>query len=216
MCLVPQKNTIIACNIRNSTLSTLYIPAAFQYPETMPLPRSVRQPFAGAFSKYEIQHLRRLSRGSADPREYSRSWWLAQSCPAHAASPWIPVFFASGVRKKSNYLVQFNLLPQLTVIILRPPVQWPENLTIIQHITGRKQCRILRILCRQNLSQLFIRRSIMIILKTDLWNIHPKQIIQELFRIFRILTILCDCPGIYPNVGSFFRSCWWYVDGVRP
>ena len=31
------------------------------------------QPFAGAFSKDEIQRLRRLSRGSADPREHSRS-----------------------------------------------------------------------------------------------------------------------------------------------
>ena len=29
--------------------------------------------FAGAFSKDEIQRLRRLSRGSADPREHSRS-----------------------------------------------------------------------------------------------------------------------------------------------
>ena len=35
--------------------------------------RRNRQPFAGAFSKDEIQHLRRLSRGSADPREHSRS-----------------------------------------------------------------------------------------------------------------------------------------------
>ena len=34
---------------------------------------------------FEIRHLRRLSRGSADPREYSRSWWLAQSYPAHVA-----------------------------------------------------------------------------------------------------------------------------------
>ena len=34
------------------------------------------QPFASAFSKDEIRHLRRLSRGSADPREHSRSWWL--------------------------------------------------------------------------------------------------------------------------------------------
>ena len=31
--------------------------------ETMPLPRSVRQPFAGAFSKYEIQHLRSFREG---------------------------------------------------------------------------------------------------------------------------------------------------------
>lgn len=37
---------------------------------------------------FEIQHLRRLSRGSADPREHSRSWGLAQSCPAHVAAPW--------------------------------------------------------------------------------------------------------------------------------
>ena len=34
---------------------------------------------------FEIRHLRRLSRGSADPREHSRSWWLAQSYPAHVA-----------------------------------------------------------------------------------------------------------------------------------
>lgn len=34
---------------------------------------------------FEIRHLRRLSRGSADPREYSRSWWLAQSYTAHVA-----------------------------------------------------------------------------------------------------------------------------------
>ena len=34
------------------------------------------QPFASAFSKDEIRHLHRLSRGSADPREHSRSWWL--------------------------------------------------------------------------------------------------------------------------------------------
>ena len=33
-----------------------------------------RQPFAGAFSKDEIRHLRRLSRWSADHRESSRSW----------------------------------------------------------------------------------------------------------------------------------------------
>ena len=37
---------------------------------------------------FEIRHLRRLSRGSADPREHSRSWGLAQSCPAHVAAPW--------------------------------------------------------------------------------------------------------------------------------
>ena len=35
---------------------------------------------------FEIRHqLRLYSRGSADPREYSRSWWLAQSYPAHVA-----------------------------------------------------------------------------------------------------------------------------------
>ena len=34
---------------------------------------------------FEIRHLRRLSRGSADPHEHSRSWWLAQSYPAHVA-----------------------------------------------------------------------------------------------------------------------------------
>ena len=39
-------------------------------------------------ASFEIQHLRRLSRGSADPREHSRSWGLAQSCPAHVAAPW--------------------------------------------------------------------------------------------------------------------------------
>ena len=51
---------------------------------------------------FEIRHLRRLSRGSADPREHSRSWWLAQSYPAHVAdggkypagaSPWDISFF---------------------------------------------------------------------------------------------------------------------------
>ena len=44
-----------------------------QHPEPMPRLPLVRQPYAGALSKDEIQHLRRLSRGSADPREYSRS-----------------------------------------------------------------------------------------------------------------------------------------------
>ena len=34
---------------------------------------------------FEIRHLRRLSRGSADPREFRRCWWLAQSYPAHVA-----------------------------------------------------------------------------------------------------------------------------------
>ena len=34
---------------------------------------------------FEIRHLRSLSRGSADHREHSRSWWLAQSYPAHVA-----------------------------------------------------------------------------------------------------------------------------------
>ena len=38
-------------------------------------------------ASFEIRRLRRLSRGSADPREYSRSWRLAQSCPAHVARP---------------------------------------------------------------------------------------------------------------------------------
>ena len=36
-------------------------------------------------ASFKIRHLRRLSRGSADPREYSRSWWLAQSYPAQVA-----------------------------------------------------------------------------------------------------------------------------------
>ena len=44
-----------------------------QHPEPMPRLPLVRQPYAGALSKDEIQHLRRLSRGSADPREHSRS-----------------------------------------------------------------------------------------------------------------------------------------------
>ena len=38
-------------------------------------------------ASFEIRRLRRLSRGSADPREYSRSWRLVQSCPAHVARP---------------------------------------------------------------------------------------------------------------------------------
>ena len=38
-----------------------------QHPEPMPRLPLVRQPYAGALSKDEIQHLRRLSRGSADP-----------------------------------------------------------------------------------------------------------------------------------------------------
>ena len=48
-----------------------------QHPEPMPRLPLVRQPYAGALSKDEIQHLRRLSRGSADPREHSRSQCLA-------------------------------------------------------------------------------------------------------------------------------------------
>ena len=44
-----------------------------QHPERECMPGGGGQPFAGVFSKDEIQRLRRLSRGSADPREHSRS-----------------------------------------------------------------------------------------------------------------------------------------------
>ena len=45
-----------------------------QHPERECMPGGGGQPFAGAFSKDEIRHLRRLSRGSDGPREHSRSW----------------------------------------------------------------------------------------------------------------------------------------------
>ncbi len=84
------------CTFRLQHLSILHVPPVFntyqfymylpsptsinfthifrlQHPEPMPRLPLVRQPYAGALSKDEIQHLRRLSRGSADPREHSRS-----------------------------------------------------------------------------------------------------------------------------------------------
>ena len=61
-----------------------------------------RQPFAGALSKDEIRHLRRLSRGSADPREYSRSWRLAQICVTSGCLPGAVRPPASSVLNKTN------------------------------------------------------------------------------------------------------------------
>ena len=49
-------------------------------------------------ASFEIRRLRRLSRGSADPREYSRSWRLVQSCPAHVAANGAVCFRASPYR----------------------------------------------------------------------------------------------------------------------
>ena len=81
--------------------TTVILPASFfQKPSRShsTLPQLTTQKRASAFcsgntlwavrASFEIQHLRRLSRGSADPREHSRSWGLAQSCPAHVAAPW--------------------------------------------------------------------------------------------------------------------------------
>ena len=53
---------------------------------TSQLVSSVRNTLWAFRVSFEIRHqLRLYSRGSADPREYSRSWWLAQSYPAHVA-----------------------------------------------------------------------------------------------------------------------------------
>ena len=81
--------------------TTVILPASFfQKPSRShsTLPQLTTQKRASAFcsgntlwavrASFEIQHLRRLSRGSAGPREHSRSWGLAQSCPAHVAAPW--------------------------------------------------------------------------------------------------------------------------------
>ena len=57
---------------------------------------------------FEIRHLRRLSQGSADPREHSRSWWLAQSYPAHVADREKYPAGASSFTKKTIFLIYLS------------------------------------------------------------------------------------------------------------
>lgn len=61
-------------------------------------------------ASFEIRRIRRLSRGSADPREYSRSWRLVQSCPAHVAHPWCPSPSASVLNNLHIYCTHMYTL----------------------------------------------------------------------------------------------------------
>ena len=64
-------------------------------------------------ASFEIRRLRRLSRGSADPREYSRSWRLVQSCPAHVARPGSQEYAASLLPQQTS-LTPGNSQPSYT------------------------------------------------------------------------------------------------------
>ena len=114
--------------------TTVILPASFfQKPSRShsTLPQLTTQKRASAFcsgntlwavrASFEIQHLRRLSRGSAGPREHSRSWWLAQSCPAHVAPHRLPTSGASVWNKLSiQKLDKFRLLQLLCKPIIHP------------------------------------------------------------------------------------------------